>query len=196
MEGTKNGILPSSGTNGHSMLATPDNQNQYNPNFFYPAFDKSSESEDIFIPDLMLDADSEADSISEPLIDLPSVERRAIFIPRIGRKKRSLSDETNPSVENNDHAIINMAESKMVEPQWKGESVEDFVFNNMKRRARGRAIFIPRIGKRDYYDPNYLQDKRVVFIPRIGRGSFAASPTRFRPNGYRKSKIAFIPRIG
>lgn len=124
--------------------------------------------------------------------------------PLISRKKRSVPEEQR---EEDKVTTGHQQEGRedMIESEWNENAESDFLKMD-KRKARGKAVFIPRIGKKSEQkrvvfiprigkknvgDLDYAQEKRVVFIPRIGKKSNTDADEIFEAK-----RAIFIPRIG
>lgn len=134
----------------------------------------------------------------------PVVKKRGQvkLIPRIGRKKRSISDDDK---ENNQHAEedekeISLSNNDKSVLDSLDESETDYLLAEDKRGMLSKSAFAPRIGKkRSEFFEDYIDDKRAAaFTPRIGRAA-AFTPrigkaAAFTPRIGRAA--AFTPRIG
>lgn len=149
--------------------------------------------------DIFLNVDYTSPETEDAVADVlrstqPVIKKRGQvkFIPRIGRKKRSIlidekennqhaeDDEKNISLSDNDKSVLDNLD----------ESETDYLFTEEKRGTMSKSAFAPRIGKkRSEFFEDYIDDKRAAaFTPRIGRAA------AFTPRIGRAA--AFTPRIG
>ncbi|XP_055937106.1 uncharacterized protein LOC129966631 [Argiope bruennichi] len=129
----------------------------------------------------------------------PNKRGSIAFPPRIGRKKRSISDDDSGS----DNRAKNLQGplSTMINSDWSFiDDVEPDFYMRQDRRgnSRSRNAFVPRVGKkRSQEDLEDIEDKRALALtPRIGRASLIPRIGRNDPRFEVKSRGAFIPRIG
>ncbi|GFS95767.1 uncharacterized protein NPIL_198121 [Nephila pilipes] len=123
------------------------------------------------------------------------------FPPRIGRKKRSVSDDETDHEEQSNSKKLQGTLARMINSDWSYlDDVEpDFYLRqDRKPNSRSRNAFVPRVGKkRSEEDLEDIEGKRAVaFTPRIGRASLIPRIGRNDPRFEVKSRGAFIPRIG
>ncbi|GFR19680.1 uncharacterized protein TNCT_272981 [Trichonephila clavata] len=123
------------------------------------------------------------------------------FPPRIGRKKRSVSDDETERGDQSNSKKLQGTLARMINSDWAFlDDVEpDFYLRqDRKPNSRSRNAFVPRVGKkRSDEDLEDVEDKRAVaFTPRIGRASLIPRIGRNDPRFEVKSRGAFIPRIG
>uniref|UniRef100_A0A2L2YHM3 Uncharacterized protein n=1 Tax=Parasteatoda tepidariorum TaxID=114398 RepID=A0A2L2YHM3_PARTP len=119
------------------------------------------------------------------------------FTARLGRKKRSLSDDD--SEHNGKKESQNRHElAKAILDEFE-EFEPDYYYRQSRRpSSRSRNSFVPRVGKRvSNEDYEETEDKRAAaFTPRIGRAALIPRIGRNDPRFKVKSRGAFIPRIG
>lgn len=141
-------------------------------------------------PDDMLAVDTELGGSDWAFLLLPYKRRSNNFTPRIGRKRRSVSEDGGPR-ESDMRTLSRHA--------WPGL---DWSYPRMSQHLipvprNGRGSFVPRLGKRrmGYDDPEFWDSsefsasgdpKRGSFTPRIGRAAFTP----------RIGRTPFTPRIG
>ena len=123
------------------------------------------------------------------------------LIPRIGRKKRSISSDEKESNQHSDEDEKEISQSSSDNSLLESldDSEADYLFAANKKGALSKSALSPRIGKKgvDYFE-DYIDDKRAAaFTPRIGRAS-AFTPRIGRAAAFtpRIGRAALIPRIG
>lgn len=122
------------------------------------------------------------------------------FIPRIGRKKRSISDEEEKKeLETSNKNVKEVEDSEHNQVVWDhlDDPADDYFLNEDKRSFRTKNAFVPRIGKKWYDLLNDYEEKRArTFTPRIGRAALIPRIGRSDLRYRLKSRASFVPRIG
>ncbi|XP_076351157.1 uncharacterized protein LOC143247274 [Tachypleus tridentatus] len=113
------------------------------------------------------------------------------FVPRIGRKKRTLLNEE----------LDDQGELSDIWSFEDDDSQRDFQqIVPAPRLGRSnvqlRSAFVPRIGRDSSVDDTSNDLKRAAFTPRIGRAPLIPRIGRSDTEMSRSSRVAFTPRIG
>lgn len=155
--------------------------------------------------DILLNGDygsSELDDLfaKSLLGNQPVVRKRKNLklIPRIGRKKRSISEDLEEKQQQSGEDEDSKSEEE--KSAWSNfDNIdEDLVLATDKKSMRSKSAFAPRIGKKrsDFFE-EYLEGKRAAaFTPRIGRAALIPRIGRSDPRFRLRSRAAFVPRIG
>lgn len=169
----------------------------------YPRAGRLIEEPESLDYDILLNADYGPSVLDDTLADAlisnqPTAQKRGSvkLIPRIGRKKRSLSDGQDQSDRDSEQVIPSSFNSRNF---WNDiEDIDrDYFFKSDKKNMRSKNALVPRIGKKSFDELEDFENKRAVaFTPRIGRASLIPRIGRNDPRFRLKSRGAFIPRIG
>ncbi|GBL75712.1 hypothetical protein AVEN_155017-1 [Araneus ventricosus] len=172
----------------------------------YPRTGRMLVDPEVYDYDVSLVPDYTWNSFDYPLTDnflegKPNKRGSIAFPPRVGRKKRSISDDDSGSENHANRKKLQGTLSRMVNSDWSFlDDVEPDFYMRQERRgnSRSRNAFVPRVGKkRSDEDLENIEDKRALALtPRIGRASLIPRIGRNDPRFEVKSRGAFIPRIG
>lgn len=153
--------------------------------------------------DILLNSDYGSSGLEDTLTDAflsNPLKRSMKLVPRIGRKKRSVSEENSKEEDKgemgNEQKILKVDDGRSFFDDL--EDIEpDYYFRSEKKSMRSKSAFVPRVGKKASDDIEGLEEKRAMaFTPRVGR---AALIPRIGRNDLRfrlMSRAALIPRVG
>ncbi|XP_054724652.1 uncharacterized protein LOC129234641 [Uloborus diversus] len=157
---------------------------------------------DLAVPEYVLaEPDGPLNALHFESLPFEESKRRVALIPRVGRKKRSISQEQ-PGIQDigkitDDGGIdVPVGSNHNIWEALK-ELDEDTFLREDRQNARSRSGFVPRVGKKKFDSSfGYEIKRKMLFTPRIGRASLIPRIGRNDPRFQVKNRGAFIPRIG